>query len=650
MIIYNETKSGFMQDSEDGVLISKLTSRFSQRLNRPARNEVISWQNSLQFMYMVMNDREIPEDSGIAIEYVIPTSSKRLDFLVSGYDANERHNAVIIELKQWSEVNSVKDKTDIVETFLGGGIREVPHPSYQAWSYATLLRDFNESVQDGLIQLSPCSYLHNYRCNTEKDPIIDSQYSDILEKAPLFDANSVDRLRLFIKTFVRKGDQRKTIYALENGKIRPSKSLQDSLAGMLEGNSEFTLIDEQKVVFENAVSMAEKTKKDKIKRVFIVQGGPGTGKSVVAINLLSELTNRGMVCHFISKNAAPRDVYKVKLKGHMRANSIDNLFKGSGLYYKWPEGDVLDVAIVDEAHRLNAKSGFYKNDGENQIKEIIHASGVSIFFIDEDQRIDLTDIGTINEIKKYAKKENAHIFEDELASQFRCNGSEGYISWLDDVLEIRETANPLFDFDYDFGILDSPHELLDWVRQKNEESNRSRLVAGYCWKWPTKERINADFADIKIPEMGFEMSWNLNNQIWAIDKNSVEQAGCIHTSQGLEFDYVGVIIGPDLRYEDGMIITDANERASTDMSMRGIKTLHKSDPDEAEELANRIIKNTYRTLMTRGMKGCRVYCTDKNLSSYLKMRLANPAYTVDESISYLQVAEDADVYGDLKCE
>ena len=142
-----------------------------------------------------------------------------------------------------------------------------------------------------------------------------------------------------------------------------------------------------------------------------------------------------------------------------KQTSIDNLFKGSGTYYNMSEG-TLDIAVVDEAHRLNAKSGFYGNQGENQIKEIIQASKVSIFFIDEDQRISLTDIATIGEIIKYAREEGASLFEDELVSQFRCNGSEGYISWLDDVLQIRDTANSIFDLDYDFGVVDDPNELL----------------------------------------------------------------------------------------------------------------------------------------------------------------------------------------------
>ena len=138
--------------------------------------------------------------------------------------------------------------------------------------------------------------------------------------------------------------------------------------------------------------------------------------------------------------------------------------------------------------------------------------------------------------------------EECLQSQFRCNGSDGYIAWLEDVLQIRETANKYFDLDYDFDVVESPHDLLKWVIENNG-NNKARVIAGYCWDWPTKTRNVRGFHDIIIPEHNFGMSWNLENDIWAIEPNSVNEAGCIHTSQGLEFEYVGVIIGPDMYFE-----------------------------------------------------------------------------------------------------
>ena len=208
-----------------------------------------------------------------------------------------------------------------------------------------------------------------------------------------------------------------------------------------------------------------------------------------------------------------------------------------------------------------------------------------------------------------------------MQSQFRCNGSDGYLAWLDDVLGIRETANYNLDgIDFDFKVFDKPEEVRDLIFEKNKMNNRSRILAGYCWDWNKKEENNTNYHDIKIGSFG--ISWNLKNSTtYAIDPGSVEQVGCIHTSQGLEFDYVGVIIGKDLRYANGQIVTDFTQRARTDNSLKGIKSLNKKNSIKAHKIADEIIKNTYRTLMTRGMKGCYVYCCDKALANYLRKRM-----------------------------
>ena len=241
--------------------------------------------------------------------------------------------------------------------------------------------------------------------------------------------------------------------------------------------------------------------------------------------------------------------------------------------------------------------------------------------IDENQRVTLSDIGSVEEIRKWAREEGAQIYEQKLVSQFRCNGSDGYLAWLDDVLEIQETANyDLEGIDYDIKILDSPEEMRQIIIEKNRISNRARILAGYCWEWVKANRNKTEEHDIKIGD--FEISWNLENTTtFAIDEGSVSEAGCIHTSQGLEFDYVGVIIGEDMRYENGRIITDYTKRARSDQSLKGIKKLYKEDPEKAKQLSDEIIKNTYRTLMTRGMRGCYIYCVDQKLADYLRERI-----------------------------
>ena len=178
------------------------------------------------------------------------------------------------------------------------------------------------------------------------------------------------------------------------------------------------------------------------------------------------------------------------------------------------------------------------------------------------------------------------------------------------------------DFDYDFKVIEDPNVLRKLIEEKNKINNKSRLVAGYCWNWISSGKNDSNVHDIVIPEYNFEMSWNLgNSQTWAIDPMSVNEVGCIHTCQGLEFDYVGVIIGNDIRYEEDKIVTDYTKRAQTDQSLKGIKKIAKEKgQDVAEKIADKIIKNTYRTLMTRGMKGCYIYCMDKNLRNYIRKK------------------------------
>ena len=622
MLVYEGIKSGFINDVDLGIIADKIRNKYIEKIKRkPSTPEFNSWKNSMQYMRGVLSDNEIPDNTGIAIEYNIPPTGCRIDFMMSGYKKNES-NVVIVELKQWDRATEVGQMDGIykVNTYTGGGLRDVNHPSYQAMTYANLIKDYNESVQIQDINVISCAYLHNYYFDSD-DTLLSDNYKEYTSAAPLFGHNDVLKLREFIKKYIENGDDGKILFDIDNGRIRPSKMLQDSLAQMLKGNKEFYMIDNQKIVYEYAIKNAIETLSSNSKNVMIVRGGPGTGKSVLAINLLVELSNRKMTTFYVSKNDAPRRVYSSKLKGSFNKSFIEHLFLGSGKFVN-SDSNELDCLIVDEAHRLNEKSGFYHNEGENQIKEIINAARFSIFFIDENQKVTLNDIGSEELIKKFANDLGAGIYTYELDSQFRCNGSDGYLAWLDNALEIRKTANFDIDgFDYDFKVFDDPNEMRKAIEEKNKVNNKSRLVAGYCWNWPTgNTRNDTNFHEITIPEHNFEISWNLDGgEAFAIGENSINEAGCIHTVQGLEFDYVGVIIGDDIRYENGHILTDYTKRAKTDTSLNGIKKLaNEQGQDKANIIADAIIKNTYRTLMTRGMKGCYIYCTDSQLSAYFK--------------------------------
>lgn len=618
VIIYQATKAQFLQHAWHDDIEDVVSRHFRSATGRHAgRGEIQSWKHSLIEMAKVLADEEIPADAGVGIEYQLPQTSKRIDFVITGEDAADRSKVVIVELKQWSESRR-SEKDGIIWAHRGGqgDAREGPHPSYQAWSYAAYLQDFNVAVQDGAMVLQPCAYLHNHPRDGEIDH---PHYREHLARAPLFLARERAKLQAFIREHVRHGDRRGALYVIENGRIRPSKMLADSVLGLLQGRPEFVLIDEQKLVYETALQA--QTRAATRKQVVIVQGGPGTGKSVVAINLLGALLARGSNARYVSKNAAPRAVYEAKLTGTFTKTRISNLFSGSGAFFN-DEPETYDALIVDEAHRLNEKSGLYRNLGDNQVRELIRSARCVIFFVDDDQRVTLHDIGHTGELRRCAREFDAEVTELELASQFRCNGSDGYLAWLDDVLDIRPTANPTLDTgEYDFRVFDDPAELHALIELKNRANDRSRVVAGYCWTWPSKRNDQA--WDIELPEFGYRRRWNLDkdSSLWIVTPGSVEQVGCIHTCQGLELDYVGVIIGPDLVHRDGRIVTDATKRASSDQSVKGLKQMMKTDRERALALADSIVKNTYRALMTRGMKGCYVYCTDASLAAYLRSRL-----------------------------
>lgn len=617
MIVYSANKQQFVNDVRSNQIEQIIESEVLRKLNRNSpRNEILSWKNSLQYMFNILSDENncIPATAGVSIEYSIPLTSRRVDFILTGKDANRRDTAIIIELKQW-EVATKTSKDAIVKTRFQHGEKETNHPSYQAWSYAALIEDYNETVRNEKIALKPCAYLHNMRNDTAVNDIFYISHTD---KAPVFISHDAQKLGLFLKKFIKFGDSDDIMYRIEHGKIKPSKNLSDALRSMLDGNAEFIMIDEQKLVYETALHLSDKAENDQEKQVLIVNGGPGTGKSVVAINLLVELTKREILSQYVSKNSAPREVFKKMLTGSRKKTHIDNMFKSSGSYIDTPT-NTFGALIVDEAHRLNEKSGLYSNLGENQIKELISASKFSIFFIDEAQRVTLQDIGSVAEIRNWAETLGASVTETKLESQFRCNGSDGYLAWVDSALKIRETANrTLEDIDYEFTVFDTPNDLRNEILKKNRLNNKSRMVAGYCWDWASKKDKTA--MDICFPEFNFEAQWNLDNDgmLWLIAEKSVNQIGCIHTCQGLELDYVGVIIGNDFTIRNGEIIIAPLEHPGRDKALRGIRgRLKKNDPTAYADAAE-VIQNTYRTLMTRGQKGCYIYCTDKETGEYFK--------------------------------
>jgi len=547
VLAYLATTDQFLQDAPDieEIVREAVAAHLGIHISR-ASSEYQSWRNSLgNAMYHVIHDADLPSTAGVAIEYRLHGRQQRIDFIVSGKDKNGESQLVLIELKQWSEVLP-SPLDDHVRTFLGGSIRDVRHPSYQSWSYARLLEDFYTVVNEDPISVASCAYLHNCLSGSA---LRDDAESELLERAPVFLANERAELQDYLEERVKYGDDAAVIRRIEQSRIRPSKQLIEVLGSMLEGNEEFVLIDEQKTAFETIRERVRSVVPGE-RMVLIIKGGPGTGKSVIAINALVSLLAAGFNVRYVTKNAAPRAVFKERLKGRKSGGSLSNLFVSSDSFHGI-EPDSFDVLLVDEAHRLVEKSGFYKNLGENQIGEIVASSPVTVFFADESQLVTWRDIGTLEEIRSWASRGGASIEEFELEAQFRCAGSTEYLNWLDTTLGIAggESAD-MSSCEYEFRIVNSPSQLRDLIFERNESNNRSRLLAGYCWEWVSRNDSQA--SDIEFAGTDFAMKWNLasDGSGWLIAPHSVREVGCIHTCQGLEGDYMGVIIGPDLTVRD----------------------------------------------------------------------------------------------------
>jgi uncharacterized protein len=615
VIIYNETSSNFLNHIYENKIGYVLKKNVLAKMNKVVSgSELRTWENSLPQMAKVLRDADLKEDTHVLLEYKLPSSEKRIDFLVAGQDEQGTKNAVIIELKQWQKAK-VAEGDGIVRTHLGGRERETVHPAYQASSYKRYLQNFNESLysDSSAIQLHSCAYLHNYIMASIGEPLLDKRYRSYLQESPVYFQFNDRELASNLRKLVSKGNGREIADTIENGKIRPSKKLVETVGSLIEGNEEFVLLDEQKVAYEKVVSKYNQFKaQTDQKHVIIIKGGPGTGKSVIGLNLMSYMLKSKAYVEYITPNQAFREVLRKKLIGTSGHVEVRDLFKGSASYVHTPE-NYFDVLICDEAHRLKEQGHMKKKiEGENQVTQIIRSSRISVFFIDDFQKISKKDIGSVKEVEKEAARFGAAIHTVELESQYRCSGSGNYISWLDSILNNDQEPFKL-EGDFDFKLVSSPHELKEEIVEKRG----GRLLAGYAWDW-TKNIVDGKLADdVIIEEHNFSLPWNDPNRIdWAIHPECAYQIGCIHTVQGLEMDYVGVIIGKDLGYDEETKKLVIRRDEFKDKGAKPAKP-KKGQVDPLIEL----VRNTYKTLMTRGMKGCYVYCCDKRLEAYIRSHM-----------------------------
>ncbi len=631
MIVYRELAHTFInQCLTDGSSALKIGDIISKEMRLKGINyfdesQVTAWNNSLPEIAKVLNDGAINKEVDVAVEYKIQQSRDRIDFLVCGNDDNGNKNVVVIELKQWSTV-SPSGKQAFVHTFGGHGEGDYWHPSYQAINYTNILYNFNEYIRNNSVRLPACSFLHNMDRNNEV-LLGDVIRFPLVQESPVFYCGDEEKLGSFIKKFISQPNHR-LIYEIEDSRIIPSKLLANMLAEAIQGNDFFSYDEAQATSVAEIIQAVQDAHYFNQKKTIIIKGGAGTGKSVVAINVLGQLVNgkKRMNAVYSTPNASPRYLYTEQLiKNDFNKNIIKALFVYPTVFLHAAE-DFYDCALIDEAHRVfDFKGGVGMSKREHILESIIKTSKVSVFFIDPDQAVTTTDYATIENIKQTAYKFHSEVIEKpelELKTQFRVTGGEEYISFIKSFLGYNNDITAYYPKNYDFKVFDTATELRDAIREKDRiygtdsQSGKCRLVAGYTYEWISKgENREGTTYDIVLDNGKFQAKWNLKcsevgaQYSWVNDPESVEEVGCIHTCQGIDLNYCGVIIGKDMIFRDGKVLFNKGATAKTDKNS-GIK---KAD----DALAVKLLRNTYNVLLTRGMLGTYVYCEDEALREHL---------------------------------
>jgi uncharacterized protein len=616
--LYAGSSEDFIADTVHNRIADKLSKAYFDAYRREAsRSEVNSWRNSLRAVSMVMQDAGF-KGHGLLLEYELPLTSKRLDCMVTGVDSDLRDQAAIIELKQWETCE--EGDVDRVVTFVGGGNRDVLHPSVQVGQYRSYLADYQPAFYEGPapVGLRACAYLHNYYPQ-QADPLFSAKYEPYLTDCPIFTADDVSNLTGFLRQTLVRGDDQRALRRILEGKFRPSKKLLDHVGRVLDGRPEYILLDEQLVAFERVMAASRTGFDQRQKAAIIVRGGPGTGKSVIALNLLAALSREGINAHYVTGSRAFTETLR-RIVGRRAKVQVKYFFD-----YTQADFNEVDVLICDESHRIRKSSNLRFTKAEKrsdrlQIDELLSAGKVVVFFVDDRQVVRPGEIGSVSVIQQAAKAHGATIHDYSLEAQFRCAGSVGFVNWIENTLGIQRTANVLWNKHetFDFRIMESPEQLDKAVRGKADSGVTARIVAGFCWEWSNPRPDGTLVDDIVIG--GFRRPWNAKSgagrlspdvpkeSLWAHDPRGAGQVGCIYTAQGFEFDYVGVIFGPDLVYRPGMGWVGQREHSHD--------TVVKRSGDSFVDL----LKNVYRVLLSRGMKGCYVYFMDKDTENFFRSR------------------------------
>ncbi|MBB1242263.1 DUF2075 domain-containing protein [Streptomyces durbertensis] len=600
----------------DGSLFLHLTDQFVHMHGyKPGESEVRSWKRSLPVLVTALTDAGLG-DVEVMLEYALPLNSKRADVVLAGvHPGTGEPSYVVVELKQWSRALPHEDDPTLcrLETYT----HPVLNPVEQVRRYCTYLVNFNGAVSAHAERVAGVAYLHN-----ATEPQL-SWLREIEQDGHglLFTGDRrgafIDHLRALLSD---RHPGAGAADELQAGATVPSKQLMSVAAQEVRDREQFVLLDEQQVAYRMVLNAVQKAKHADSKEVVVVTGGPGTGKSVIALQLLGELYRRGVpALHATGSQSFTKTMRKV---AGARKREVQDLFKYFNSFMT-AEKNSLDVLICDEAHRMRETSAnrytrAEHRTGRAQIDELIDVAHVPVFLLDEHQVVRPGEMGTVADIRAAAAKRGIPCHVVPLDSQFRCGGSDAYLRWVVRLLGLEPGGPVLWEPDgrMRLKVADSPHEMESFLQSRRDEGYGARMSAGYCWRW-SPEPKPGDPLPLDVVIGDWARPWNLRGDravsgappaaLWATDPAGFGQVGCVYTAQGFEYDWSGVIIGPDLLWRGDRWVTDRT--ASKDPVFK------KSTPDTD---VDRLIRNTYKVLLTRGMIGTVVYSTDPETREKLR--------------------------------
>ncbi|MDT0388052.1 DUF2075 domain-containing protein [Streptomyces dubilierae] len=609
----------------DSSLYLHLTEQFTHVHGyRPGPSEVRSWQRSIPALTAALNDAGLGEVE-VMLEYALPLNSKRADAVLAGvHPQTGEPSYVVVELKQWSQAEP--DEEDPALCHVDAYAQPVLNPIEQVRRYCEYLVNFNGAVAEHPRRVSGAAFLHN----ATEFGVGGLRAVERDEHGLLFTGDRrgafLDHLRTRLSD---KQPGARSADELLAGKTVPSKQLMSVAAQEVREREQFVLLDEQQVAYRMVLNAVRRAKRSDHKEVVVVTGGPGTGKSVIALSLLGELYRQGVTAlHATGSQSFTKTMRKV---AGSRKREVQELFKYFNSFMT-TEKNSLDVLICDEAHRIRETSAnrytpAAHRTGRRQIDELLDVAKVPVFLLDEHQVVRPGEMGRVDDIKDAAARRGLTCHVVPLDSQFRCGGSEAYLRWVVRLLGLEAGGPVVWDPDdrMRLVIAESPQEMESFLDGRRAQGYGARMSAGYCWPWSPEPKPGEPLpADVRIGD--WARPWNLRGDrsvsgappsaLWATDPAGFGQIGCVYTAQGFEYDWSGVIIGPDLVWRGDRWVTDRT--ASKDPVFK------RSTPDAD---VDRLIRNTYKVLLTRGMVGTVVHSTDAETQDKLRELVGRPRLT-----------------------